>query len=252
MNTAKNRWSSAPWFRFDSISSTNTYLMDLPYNQIVEGMICSADMQTSGYGRGDRQWASPYGGLYLSILLIPDNPFKYWHLISFVMAVAAAQAIKQGFPDLQPGLKWPNDVLIGRRKIAGILVQCSQCPHPRLVVGIGINVSVKPESLPERTVFPAGIINLESSYPASIDRLRLTLKNGFFDLYREWLMNPLAIIQKWETWSTMIDKNVELSVSGKIFRGKCVGLAGDGALKIRIGTRVETFYSGDIVGIEDL
>ncbi len=243
------KWNAAPWLHFRTIPSTNAFLMELPAEQAVDGMICTAEIQTAGSGRGDRIWISPFGGLYLSILLTPDIPIRHWHLISFVMAVAGANAIKQACPDIEPFLKWPNDILVQGRKVAGVLIQSNSGVKMRLVAGIGINVNIRPDQLPERTLFPAGVINQESAYPTSVQQLAREVRSVFYGLYREWLIDQSAIISQWESLCIMKEKNVVFSSANQIYKGIYAGLSGDGALQLRIGKTVMSFYSGDLLEI---
>ncbi len=249
MTVPIQNWNAVPWFHFRTIPSTNTFLMELPSNQTVDGMICTADIQTAGSGRGDRVWISPFGGLYFSVLLKPLVPIKHWHLLSFVMAVAGAKAIKKAYPDIEPSLKWPNDILVQGHKVAGVLVQSNSGEEPRLVAGIGINVNMRPDHLPERTLFPAGVINQQSAYPTSVEELARNVRNAFFDLYREWLTDQSAIIDKWESLCMMNHETVVFSSSNQIFKGIYAGLSSDGALQIRVGKKTMSFYSGDLLEI---
>ena len=244
------RWMAAPWIHFRSIPSTNRYLLELPEAEAEEGTVCTAEVQTEGCGRGDRVWVSPFGGLYFSLLLTPNVPVQRWHLISFVSAVAAVDAIRGVFPDLKPSIKWPNDILIGDRKVAGILVQSNSGEAARLVTGIGINVSNPPHLLPKRALFPAGILNLETAYPVSVRKLAETLRSMFFGYYAEWLNDTSKILTCWEARSAMRNHIVSIAVNGITHRGMYGGITDNGSLKLNINGRTEQFCSGDVTGME--
>jgi BirA family transcriptional regulator, biotin operon repressor / biotin---[acetyl-CoA-carboxylase] ligase len=132
--------------RFDSIDSTNRYLLDEARGGAPEGVVAVADHQRAGRGRLGRTWEAPPGtNLLVSVLLRPALPADSRHLASAVVALAAAEAM-EARTGLAPGLKWPNDLLgPDGRKLAGVLAEADlgdPGPHraPPIVVGIGINV----------------------------------------------------------------------------------------------------------------
>lgn len=243
-------WNRSPWYHKAHIDSTNRYLMELPDSSINNGTTCSADTQTGGFGRRNRTWVSPPGGLYMSIALasVPDQ--KYWHLISCVMGVAAAEAIEEHTPDIHPLLKWPNDILVRGYKIGGILVQSRSHPSPRLVAGIGMNISTDPELLPDRPLFPAGVLNRLSGYSVPIRLLAQSVRSKFFHHALEWCDNPAGIIQKWEFFSALQGARVTIQTDKAEHSGLYLGLLQDGGLQLRVETRIMTFHTGDITAIK--
>jgi len=186
----------------------------------------------------------------MSVGLNPEISQDHWHLISFVMAVATAKTIQTLFPDLKPELKWPNDVLINRRKVAGILLQSKIGKMSRLVAGIGINVTTRPELLPERLLFPASSINQESGYPASIRHFADSLRIDFVQRYSNWISNPRSILLDWKVLSLMKDAYVVIRQGKKKFSGVFYKIADDGALQLKTGCKIMTFHSGDVISID--
>jgi BirA family biotin operon repressor/biotin-[acetyl-CoA-carboxylase] ligase len=132
--------------RFAELDSTNRYLLDEARNGAPEGVVAVADFQRAGRGRLDRRWeAVPGGALLLSVLLRPALEPAQLHLATVVVALAAIDAAAV-VAKVTPGLKWPNDLVVGEAKLAGILAEVQPAapgtPGPAAVVaGIGMNVS---------------------------------------------------------------------------------------------------------------
>jgi BirA family biotin operon repressor/biotin-[acetyl-CoA-carboxylase] ligase len=129
--------------RFAEIDSTNTYVLDQARQGAAEGLVAVAEHQTAGRGRLDRRWESPPGAnLLASVLLRPGCTADDLHLCSGAVALAAADACA-GVADVEPVLKWPNDLLVGGSKLAGVLAE-TDFDGTRVrgvVVGIGLNVA---------------------------------------------------------------------------------------------------------------
>src|SRR5215469_2657324 len=129
--------------RFAEIDSTNTYVLDQARQGAAEGLVAVAEHQTAGRGRLDRRWESPPGtNLLASVLLRPGCEADDVHLCTGVVALAAADACAEA-AGVEPVLKWPNDLLVGEAKLAGVLAE-AEFDGTRLsavVVGIGLNVA---------------------------------------------------------------------------------------------------------------
>ena len=144
----------------DSVASTNDEAKRLARDGAEDGTLVWAREQASGRGRGGRNWASPRGNLYLSLVLRPECPASRAAELGFVAAVALGAALASLVPPLCPiNYKWPNDVLLGERKVAGILIETESglqsqpgAPLEWMVLGLGVNV----QHYPEDTEFLAG------------------------------------------------------------------------------------------------
>ncbi|HLX86881.1 MAG TPA: biotin--[acetyl-CoA-carboxylase] ligase [Acidimicrobiales bacterium] len=127
---------------FAELDSTNRYLADLARSAPRPGLVAVADHQTAGRGRLGRRWEAPPGtNLLVSVLLVPMMPVEALHLCSVAVALAAADACRQA-TGLDPGLKWPNDLVTGDRKLGGILSESVPLDSGSraVVVGLGLNV----------------------------------------------------------------------------------------------------------------
>ena len=132
-----------PLYYFDVLDSTNTHLKQLAREGAPNGTVVIAGCQTAGRGRMERSFQSPAGkGLYLSVLLRPDLPPERLLPVTALAGVAACDAVERSC-GVRPGVKWPNDLVLGGKKLCGILTELGLDAElkPWLVVGIGINVS---------------------------------------------------------------------------------------------------------------
>lgn len=154
--------------RVDVTGSTNADTAAAARSGTAEGLVVVADHQSSGRGRLDRTWHTPAGSaLTASFLLRPaDVPAPRWPWLPLLAGIAVVDAVGLVAPSVRAGLKWPNDVLVGGAKLAGILVERVESPTgPAAVVGIGLNVSqVLGEGLVE------GAVSLRSAGASGVSR----------------------------------------------------------------------------------
>ncbi len=140
---------------YDSIGSTNDEARNLARNGALEGTLVWAREQTAGRGRRGRSWISPRGNLYLSLILRPDCPVASAAQLGFVAGLAVGGALCAILPPIERhAYKWPNDVLINGRKVAGLLLESETIGPEKVdfvVVGVGINLMASPQG----TEFPA-------------------------------------------------------------------------------------------------
>lgn len=160
--------------RFDCIDSTNTYLKREALAGALDGTVVIADYQTAGRGRMDRVFQSPAGkGIYLSVLLRPDLPSERLLPVTALAGVAVCEAVER-VCGVRPGLKWPNDPVLGNRKLCGILTELVTDPAQgvAVVLGIGINVLHDIEDFSEDVAEMATSLAMELRRP--VDRAALT------------------------------------------------------------------------------
>ncbi|MFH1157337.1 MAG: biotin--[acetyl-CoA-carboxylase] ligase [Pseudomonadota bacterium] len=132
----------------DTVGSTNDHARRLAEEGAVSGTVVWAHEQTAGRGRQGNSWASPPGNLYMSMILRPRTNSTHVGQLSFLSAVALANVLETILPETAKiTLKWPNDLLINRKKAAGILLETeSRGANPSwVVIGIGVNVATAPE-----------------------------------------------------------------------------------------------------------
>ncbi len=234
--------------KLDTTDSTNTEVLRHARLGADEGLCVIARSQTAGRGRYGRTWVSePDSGLYLSILLRPEIDAFYLPLITMMTAVAVSETlIKIG---LQPDIKWANDVMIGEKKIAGILADAAESEHgSAVVVGIGINL--------RSANFPLEISNIATSVEdelgrrIAVDKIAeiLTKKIAkFYDVLQSG-GGPEAIIADWRRRSSYFaGKQVRVTLGGELFVGTTDGLEPNGSLRVLADDgRVRIVQSGEV------
>lgn len=139
---------AGPLLAFAAVDSTQTTCRRLAAGGAPEGTVVVADYQRAGRGQGDRRWIAPPGaGLLFSCLLRPPAPASRWPGLTLVAARAAVEAVAACTP-VTPRVEWPNDVLVGDRKLAGVLAEGVVGAAPVVVVGVGINVAQPADAWP--------------------------------------------------------------------------------------------------------
>ena len=189
------RFAEVRWF--EELDSTNRYLVNEARGGAGEGLVVMADYQSAGRGRMGRRWEAPPGAnLLVSVLLRPQLPLASRHLASAVVALAAADACA-ALGGVAVDLKWPNDLLVGGRKLAGVLaeadlgVQGAEGPSP-IVVGIGINVAWPPPSSDDRPT-PEGGSPLRSDLGDLADSATSLLRESGRTVDRSELLDRLLV-----------------------------------------------------------
>jgi BirA family biotin operon repressor/biotin-[acetyl-CoA-carboxylase] ligase len=169
----------------DRVTSTNDDAKDLAAGGAAEGTLVVAETQTAGRGRRGKPWSSPPGNLYMSVVMRPDCPPATAVQLGFVAGVALWDAIADvDHPGIPLKLKWPNDVLLDGRKVAGILLESATAADGRLdwvVIGIGVNT----EHYPKDAVWPAADLDGTRDRPAPHALLPL-VATYLLDYYLLW------------------------------------------------------------------
>ena len=174
---------------YRSLTSTNTVLKDLANQGAAEGLALIAGEQTAGRGRMGRSFYSPPDtGLYMSLLLRPERSAAEATRLTACAAVAVAQAIEE-LSGLDAQIKWVNDILIGGRKVCGILseasVDCESGQMRYVIVGVGINIRPPAADFPEELRETAGAVFSQSRTPELRCRLAAAVLDRLMDLYRD-------------------------------------------------------------------
>ena len=197
-------------YRLGSVESTQNAAAALPIGSVVV-----ADHQTAGRGRHGRSWEAPPGSGLFATFVLPPGPF-----VVFAAGVAAAEACG---PAVQ--LKWPNDLILGDRKLGGVLAEVR---GQKALVGIGINLSWAPE----------GAAMLGQERDSLLDRLLPAVER--------WAASgPEAVIARWRELSWTLGQQVRVELGGEVVEGVAEDIAPDGAL-IVAGRRV---VAGDVVRV---
>ncbi len=238
---------------YDTLPSTNDLARSLAASGAAEGTVIVAEQQTAGRGRLGRSWASPPGGLWLSVLLRPDLPLGQTPLVGLAASTAAAAAIEET-TGLRPRVKWPNDVLIDGRKVAGLLLEAGPLQAGSgaawLIVGIGINANVPLEALPSRPLYPATSLAAALGRPVDRGRLMRTLLRRLDRDYAELReRGEAAALDRWRTLSATLGRVVRVATSSAAIEGLAYDVDGTGALLVRTRDGAEQrIVAGEVTG----
>jgi BirA family biotin operon repressor/biotin-[acetyl-CoA-carboxylase] ligase len=220
--------------RFDTIGSTNDEALRQAKAGAAEGLCIVAKQQTAGRGRHGRNWVSNEdSGLYFSIVLRPDLDTQFLPLITLMTGVAVHDTLQEF--GLDPDIKWVNDVLIGDKKIAGILAEATDTPTGlSVVVGIGINVTS--ENFPDELAETATSIEAETELAVTFSELEQSLTKylGYFYDILNAAEGPSQILDEWRKRSSYFTgKCVKVVLPNETFDGVTDGLEPTGALRVR-------------------
>lgn len=233
--------------------STNAVVTERCRSGATEGLVVVAEHQTSGRGRLDRSWVTPSrAALTLSMLLTPDRvPASRWPWLPLLTGIAVSEAVRR-ITEVPCDLKWPNDVLVGDRKLAGILVERVESGAGACaVVGVGVNVSATSEELP---VPSATSLALEGA--ATLDRgvlLREVLRS-FEALYARWQAERGSaadgLLESYVRRCSTVGREVVVGLpTGAQVTGRATGVDVDGRLQVSTETGHHALAAGDVVHV---
>lgn len=234
---------------FKSTGSTNIEAFKLATEGGAEGSIVIADKQESGKGRMGRLWSSPSGkNIYVSLILRPEIPPYLAPRLTIVSAVALSDTlIASGIPAHR--IKWPNDILVGDKKLSGILTEMKGDTDSIefIIIGMGVNLNSSLED------FPTELRNTVSSFYMILNRI--TDRNDFLrqllscfeKYYNLFLAGEFStILSIWKERADIINREIKVQQFNEIFTGRVIDLNEDGNLIVDSGGTIRTVNSGDI------
>lgn len=225
---------------FASLASTNDEAARRARDGAPEGTVVVADTQTAGRGRLDREWlAEPGTSLLASWIVRPSIPRDDVPLLTLAAAAAAAEAV-QTETLVAVGLKWPNDLMSGGRKLAGILAEVT--PDGAVVIGLGLNV--RQSEFPPSIDQVATSLLLERSRPVGRARLLAAILAAF----APFAQAPRVALESYRRRCDTIGRDVRVQQpGGGVLRGRAVEIAGDGTLVVEDGGVRTSVAAGDVV-----
>jgi len=237
---------------FEETDSTNLQALRLGEQGATEGTVLVAESQRSGKGRLGRHWLSPSGvNLYTSIILRPRIPPWDAPQLTFLSAVAVARAVQQVCA-LPARVKWPNDILINGRKVAGLLNELSaetDAVH-FVVLGIGLNINMRADQIPASLRYPATSLAIEMDRPLSRVEVACAVYRQLDDLYHLYLnegFDPIRLA--WEACFDLVGEKVRVESGDRTLSGIVQGIDIDGALLVAAAGTVERVLAGDVVPV---
>jgi BirA family biotin operon repressor/biotin-[acetyl-CoA-carboxylase] ligase len=231
----------------ETLPSTSDLCRTLALAGEPEGFAVLARRQTAGRGSRGRQWESPAGNLHLSVLLRPREPARNAAQWALLAAVALGDALAPLLPEEQAlALKWPNDVLLRGRKLAGVLAESAATPEGGLewlVIGIGVNLAVAPE-VPGR----AAACLAELAAPPAPEALARDLLARLAGWHRRRVLESFAPVRAaWLQRGPVPGAGVTLRLGAATLSGGFAGLGEDGSLLMQTGGRVRAFTAGEVL-----
>ena len=239
-------------YYFDTINSTQNFATELASRPHENGTVVIAEKQTQGRGRLSRKWASPSGGIWMSVILRPEFEISESTLFPMLSSLALAIAIEKVLK-IKPKLKWPNDLTVNDKKVAGILVDASiesgKIKH--LVIGVGINFKINVRAI-EKTIKNTGnyygvdtLVNKEDkTNPSQIVQAFLLELERLYNLLLEG--NSEYIIKQWTKRSSTIGKTISVTSSTGSIHGIAIKIDKDGALLVSSKGKNQRAIVGDV------
>lgn len=240
---------------FESIPSTIWFGKDLAEQgglDELHGMVIIAEEQTGGVGRMGRSWVSPSGGIWITIILKPKVPIDHLFMLTLAGSVSVARVLRKMF-DIGALIKWPNDIIIGDKKVAGILLelgaegdQVKYC-----LVGMGIDVNISVDDLNESIRHMITSISHEVDHEVDRAILLAAILKEFearYDMIAQGEYD--AVVREWKNFSSTIGRRVRINTLRNSFEGEAIDIDPSGALVVRKDNgKIEKVIAGDCVHI---
>ncbi|HOW57554.1 MAG TPA: biotin--[acetyl-CoA-carboxylase] ligase, partial [Smithellaceae bacterium] len=220
-------------YYYPSIGSTNEEAYRLGAAGAAEGTVVIADRQTKGKGRMQRIWHSPAGGnIYTSFILRPSLETGRTPQLTLLAGVAAAEVLDKHCEG-KVELKWPNDILIGGKKVCGILSEMKMTGGKVefVVIGIGINVNINVRQFSPELRFLATSLREETGRAIAREDLLISLYENIAKWYKKLLQEGFAPVkEKWLSLAAMIGRDVQITLHNETVTGRACGIDDTGSL----------------------
>jgi BirA family biotin operon repressor/biotin-[acetyl-CoA-carboxylase] ligase len=240
-------------YYFQEIDSTQDFAQQIASDKKENGTIIIAEKQTAGRGRLDRKWTSPKGGIWFSLIIHPKFDVSNSTLIPILSAVALSKSIKS-ILGVETEVKWPNDITMNGKKVAGILVDASFQANniDYLILGIGINFDIDAKKLEKRLSKTPNFYGINSLRKKD-DKTppKLLLKEFLLQLEKNLSQldngGKSKIIKEWTKRASGIGKKITINTTNGKISGISQGIDNDGALRLKTKTETKRIFVGDVV-----
>lgn len=231
----------------DRVGSTNDLAREHALAGAPEGLVIRADQQVAGRGRRGRAWASPEGNLYCSLLLRPDCAPAMAATLSFATVIALGDVLSRLLPDSTIQHKWPNDLLIGGKKVSGILLEAGGAAGNRLewlVIGLGVNIV----SHPDQALYPVTDLQAEGLAGMSPADLLALFLERFAVHHAAWTDGGFsALLPVWKARAVGLGRDIQVRLEKQVLEGRFIDLDADGTLMLKLPDgNVRRVTAGDV------
>tara|TARA_Y100000590_G_scaffold217715_1_gene246528 strand:- start:6018 stop:7019 length:1002 start_codon:yes stop_codon:yes gene_type:complete len=240
-------------YYFDEIDSTQDFALQLSTNNKENGTIIIAEKQKHGKGRLDRKWYSPDGGIWLSIIIHPKFEISDTTIIPLLVSLALCESIKKKY-GIKTNVKWPNDITINGKKVAGMLIDTTIQGNKieNLVLGVGINFAINTTQIQKRLQNTPNFYGVTSLFPVKnraskmelLLQFLVQLEKGINDLTEG---KKLQIIKKWSDNTDIFGKSISINTGNGKISGIVKKIDSEGALVIKTRNKTEKIFVGDVV-----
>lgn len=233
---------------YESLGSTNAEAFGLAQEGAFHGELVVAERQTDGRGRRGRAWASPPGkNLYASLVLRPELPPQRAPEVTLVAAVALAETLREA--GVHASIKWPNDLLVEGKKVAGILTELSADTERVhfIVLGVGVNLNATPQDFPPEVAALAtsAMLARNQKVPRALFTAALLTKlEAWLDTWTQEGFGPVR--DAWRQLSSTLGVEVLVRGEQQELRGLAEDIDESGALLLRVGDKLERVLAGDV------
>ena len=240
-------------YYFEEIDSTQNFAQQIALDKKENGTIIIAEKQTAGRGRLERKWKSPKGGIWFSLIIHPEFDVSSSTLIPIAGAVALAKSIKL-ILDTEVSVKWPNDITLKGKKVAGMLVDASFQANniDYLILGIGINFDIDSKKLEKRLSKSPNFYGVNSLRKKDNETPPKLLLKEFLIQFEKILLQlnkgeKSKIVKEWMKRTDSTGRKITINTSDGRIVGISQGIDNDGALKLKTNKGLKKIFVGDVV-----
>ena len=228
-----------------SVDSTQKWVRQR-ISALSDRSVILAGSQTQGRGRIGRSWQSPPGGFYASLLLKPSPPMEFARCVSLLAALVIARiAFRSG---LSAEVKWPNDVIVSGKKIAGIIAETGRVPESWFILGIGVNLKGVPD-VPGRSILPPGDFSMFTD-PPKPEGLLTDFLNELDSSWPSRSIHPLAgVMEELHEVLWNLDGEVSIKTGDEETKGVIKGLDENGSLILSTDSGDRRLVAGELLTV---
>lgn len=234
---------------FDTLPSTNQYLLEQAVHFPNKTVVCLADQQTAGRGRRGNAWSSPAGSnIYCSVLWHTSLDASLLGGMNLVTGISIAEMIADIDKSLSPQLKWPNDVYLNEKKLAGILIEMVPGKHSNcsLVIGIGININMPAHGATEINQPWTDLYACTSAHLSRNTIIAILLTRLLSNLITFTTRGAETFVEKWQPYDYLLGKSIRIATENGIINGTAEGVDASGQLRLKAtNNQVILINSGD-------